>query len=183
MVSGNGYGRAGVTTVSNSGPLIALAKLGHLELLNKLYGKVVVPHEVHEEVVVNGYERGSPDAEVVRQAVHHGWLAVSKKTAFHRAVSQLPLHDGEKAVLSVALFNSAELLLMDDLLSRRHAVSLNFSVKGTLGVLVSAYRSRIITIDDLSRTFFAIEKRQDIWLSGNLCRQVLERLYSDETLH
>lgn len=36
--------------ITNSGPLIALAKLGMLNLLSQLYGKVDMPEEVYDEV-------------------------------------------------------------------------------------------------------------------------------------
>ena len=38
--------------VSNSGPLMALAKLGLLDLLGQLYGKVYMPGAVYDEVVL-----------------------------------------------------------------------------------------------------------------------------------
>ncbi len=40
--------------VSNSSPLITLAKINHLELLGRLYERVTIPAEVHAEVVVAG---------------------------------------------------------------------------------------------------------------------------------
>ncbi len=36
--------------VTNTGPLIALAGIGRLELLNALYDDVQVPEQVHHEV-------------------------------------------------------------------------------------------------------------------------------------
>lgn len=50
--------------VSNSGPLMALGKLGLLELLPKLYGQVRLPTGVFTEVVVRGVERGRSDARL-----------------------------------------------------------------------------------------------------------------------
>ena len=38
--------------VVNSGPLIALAKLNHLQLLVRLYGSLFVPQGVYDEVVI-----------------------------------------------------------------------------------------------------------------------------------
>ncbi len=40
--------------VANSGPLMALGKLGLLELLPRLYGQVRLPAAVYTEVVVRG---------------------------------------------------------------------------------------------------------------------------------
>jgi predicted nucleic acid-binding protein len=57
--------------VSNAGPLIALGKLGHLELLIKLYGKVIVSPEVYNEVVVRGITSGAPDAVAAKFFFDH----------------------------------------------------------------------------------------------------------------
>ncbi len=45
--------------VVNSGPLMALAKIGLLDLLPRLYGQVSFPTAVFVEVVVRGRERVS----------------------------------------------------------------------------------------------------------------------------
>ena len=47
--------------VTNSGPLMALAKLGLLDLLGRLYGKVYMPGAVYDEVVLRGEEGGFSD--------------------------------------------------------------------------------------------------------------------------
>ena len=50
--------------VTDSGPLISLAKLDHLRLLPVLYESVVIPRAVHDEVVTMGLRRGYPDARI-----------------------------------------------------------------------------------------------------------------------
>lgn len=52
-----------MTVVSNASPLIALARIGQLGALGKLYGTVHIPTEVHDEVVVAG--AGMPGALAV----------------------------------------------------------------------------------------------------------------------
>lgn len=54
------------TVVSDSSPLIALARIGQLELLRALFGTVLVPEAVWQEVVVDGV--GRPGAGEVVQA-------------------------------------------------------------------------------------------------------------------
>ena len=50
--------------ISDSSPLITLARAEQLELLREFYGQVAIPREVHEEVTVVG--AGLPGAEEVR---------------------------------------------------------------------------------------------------------------------
>jgi len=56
-------GRKGV---SNSGPLMALAKLNRLSLLRKLFQGVLIPQAVYEETVIRGISRGYPDALAIK---------------------------------------------------------------------------------------------------------------------
>ncbi len=65
-----------MTVVSNAGPLIALAKLGRLGVLGQLYGRVLIPSEVYQEVVLNGMRLGAPDAEVVQFFIEQGQVQV-----------------------------------------------------------------------------------------------------------
>ncbi|HID86766.1 MAG TPA: DUF362 domain-containing protein [Anaerolineae bacterium] len=60
--------------VSNAGPIIALAKIGQLDLLSALYGEIIVPQAVYEEVVEKG--RGRPGSQEV-QVWTNCWVLVS----------------------------------------------------------------------------------------------------------
>ena len=40
--------------VINTGPVLALAAAAHLELLRELFGKIIVPHEVVQEIEAGG---------------------------------------------------------------------------------------------------------------------------------
>lgn len=59
--------------VSNSGPLIALSKLGFLHILQKLFGKVILPEEVWKEVVEKG--KGKPGSDIIAKTK---WIEVRK---------------------------------------------------------------------------------------------------------
>ena len=60
--------------VTNSGPLMALAKLGLLDLLGRLYGKVYMPGAVYDEVVLRGEEGGFSDSLQVKLAIQRKQL-------------------------------------------------------------------------------------------------------------
>ena len=52
--------------IADSSPLIILAKLGCFDLLNKLYPRIYISHEVHHEVVIAG--AGLPGAAEVQNS-------------------------------------------------------------------------------------------------------------------
>jgi predicted nucleic acid-binding protein len=55
--------------VSNSTPLIALSRIGRLDVLRDLFEEIMVPAEVYDELVVKGKDR--PGSEAVATA---GWI-------------------------------------------------------------------------------------------------------------
>jgi len=125
-----------VKIISNSSPLINFAALGRFDLLRALYGSIVIPDGVYEEVVVAGH--GRPHEIAVTQAAD--WIireSVRTETAA-RALQHLGQGEAEAIVLAVEAPGS--LLLMDDRQGRLAAHSLGLNVIGTLGILVIAKR-------------------------------------------
>lgn len=167
--------------ISNAGPLIGLAKLNLIGILGQLYGKVFMPEAVFDEVVIGGIQRGSLDALAIRLATQRKELIVKAVKQTRDCIEKLQLHRGEKEVIQLAFENEASLLLMDDMLAREQASLLGFKVKGTLGIIVDAYRSQILTLDEACMAIEAIIHRQDIWISTPLCLKVLEHLKKGET--
>ncbi|MCK4731613.1 MAG: hypothetical protein KAT65_04060 [Methanophagales archaeon] len=55
--------------VSDSSPLIYLAKTRRLHLLKELYGSIKIPPSVYNEVVVEGEKRGFEDAFRVKEVI------------------------------------------------------------------------------------------------------------------
>ena len=51
--------------VSNSTPLIWLAKIGKLNLLKNFFKTVMIPEAVYDEVVTKGINEKAPDAFIV----------------------------------------------------------------------------------------------------------------------
>ena len=167
--------------VANSGPLMALGKLGLLDLLYDLYGRIYIPSAVYTEVVVRGSEHGYPDAYAARLAIQRGRLVVvtMKDNELPNGISSLPLDTGEKQSLHLAIRDKADLVLLDDLKAREEARAQGLTVKGTLGVIVEAYRARRLHLDEVETLIQAIISRDDIWIAEELCRRVLTALRTE----
>ncbi len=164
--------------VSDSGPLMALGKLGILELLAQLYGQVQMTTAVYAEVVVKGREWGYIDASVVEAAVQTGKLAVVEisDAELPPDIASLPLDAGEKQTLYLAVRDEVDLVLLDDLKAREEATSRGLTVKGTLGTIVQAFRDGLLTFKEVQAIVDVIIERDDIWIEAELCRQVLRRM-------
>jgi predicted nucleic acid-binding protein len=164
--------------VSNSGPIIAFAKLGLIQVLNELYSTVVIPSPVYREVVIKGLQKGEDDAKDIRIAVDLGRLKVEyiNENELSEEIKDTPLHIGEKAVIQYMLNSRTELGLLDDKIAREIAKKLGFKVKGTLGIVVEAYRKEILSERDTEFLFKEINSRDEIWIAKDLVDNVWHNL-------
>ena len=126
--------------VSNASPLINLARIGKLGLLQNLYGELIIPGAVWQEIVVEG--AGQPGAEEVKAT---DWIKQQDVTNRHltQALKQ-ELDTGEAEAIALSLEIGADLLLMDEHLGREVARHLEVRYTGLIGVLIEAKRKGFI---------------------------------------
>lgn len=127
--------------VSNASPLINLARIGKLDLLRELYGRLLIPEAVWREVVVDG--AGQPGADEVEGIV---WIErrAAKNKQLLQALQQ-ELDAGEAETIALALEEGADWLLMDDHLGRETAHHLKLRCIGLVGVLIAAKHKGLIS--------------------------------------
>lgn len=129
-----------MSIVSNASPLINLARIGQLNLLSQLYGKLLIPEAVWHEVVIEG--AGQPGADEVKTA---SWIEKRLVTNKQLVLAlRQELDAGEAEAIALALEIRAEMLLMDERLGRETARHLGLRYTGLIGVLVEAKHKEII---------------------------------------
>jgi predicted nucleic acid-binding protein len=94
--------------VVNATPIIALALVGRLNLLQLLYDEVVVPPAVMDEVLAGG--PGAAGSAQVRQAT---WIRTVTLQDPQRADLLSDLDRGEAEVISLAQEMGADLVIID----------------------------------------------------------------------
>jgi len=129
-----------VSIVSNSSALINLARIGKLDLLQQLYGELIVPDAVWKEVVVEG--SGQSGADDIKRAAWIKTLTVTNKDLVW-ALRQ-DLDSGEAEAIALAIELQAELLLMDEHMGRETARHLGLCYTGIIGVLIEAKHKGLI---------------------------------------
>lgn len=166
----------------NSGPLMALGKLNRLDVLAELYDEVQVPQAVYSEVVSQGLARGAPDALVVRLFwQRQGWpVAEVPPEVLSAYEPPVILDPGEREVLALAQTLADPLVLLDDEVARAEARRLELRVRGTLGVLVQAFRRGLLSLSQVELLLNEIATRPDIWIGAKLCSQVLRSLHESD---
>jgi predicted nucleic acid-binding protein len=165
-----------VIVVSNSSPLIALSRIGRLELLGSFYQRILIPAEVHHEVTVAGH--GLPGAEEVRNT---GWIEVAQQNSPTDSLLEQAcrgLGAGERGAVLLAKSLPADLVLLDEWKARRIARQAGLAMTGCLGVLEAGARRGLVS--DLRQAYIDLLKhgiRFDIGLlQASLARLGLPRL-------
>ena len=129
--------------VSDTSPLSGLAIVGQLSLLHTLYGKIIIPTAVADEL-----RRGGQDDPRIAQILTLSWLE-TKPPSDSRLVDELQtvyrLDRGESEAIALALELSADELLIDERLGRREASRLGLPITGLLGVLLVAKNRSLVS--------------------------------------
>jgi len=122
--------------VVDTGPLISLARVERLELLPRLYGRLIVPPAVHVELASDS---DRPGAKVLSGAFDAGWLTVGSvlNPGLVRELVRL-LGPGEAEAIALAEQEDARFLLVDDARGRSIARSRDIAVVGVAGVRMAA---------------------------------------------
>lgn len=125
------------TIVINTSPLIALiAGIGNLSLLKNLYGEIIVPLEVCDEISVNNKTRFGADIFLSTEGIN----IIESSIEISPLLLNL-LDTGEASVIQTALNRKISLVCIDDAAGRRVARLNGLEVTGTMGILLRAKKS------------------------------------------
>ncbi len=160
--------------VSNSGPLIHLAKADLLILL-QLY-EILIPEEVRYEVVDIGRKKGHPDALLIEKKIKEGEIkvvSVKVPEEFLVLAEEFGAHPAEASVIYYAKKIDGMALLDDDP-ARQLARALGVCIRGSLGLLLEGLDRGIISykkaIEGLNRL------SEIMYLSSDIYKEVLQEI-------
>ena len=157
--------------VSDSSPLIALAKIDCFFLFEKLYGKLLISGEVYAEVVVAGAGlAGAVDTSTAP------WVEVRElknPSDLSLAQARFGLGVGELSTLLLAKEVMADLVILDDLGARRLAQREGYKVQGCIAILETSFRKGYLT--DLRQAYEHMLKR-GVYLNRQLLNISLKSL-------
>lgn len=153
--------------VSNTSPIINLAAIGRLDILKKLFNKIIIPEAVYKEIVVIG--AGLAGAKEVENS---NWIITRKvdnKTLVKAIYEDLDI--GEAEALALAIELKADLLLLDERIGRKIASRFEVSLLGVLGILMYAKQKKEIT--SVRPLMDELIVKAGFWISTKLYEQVL----------
>lgn len=135
--------------VSDTSCLILLDKIDELNLLQKLFGTVVIT-----EIVSQEFGDAIPD-----------WINVEKTVAHSsQLLLQTGLDKGEASSIALALEHPDSLLIIDELKGRKLAKKLGLTITGTLGILAQAkmkghISSLKLLVEKIKKTNFRLDEQ------------------------
>jgi len=121
--------------VSDTTPLIGLASIDRLELLQELFGEVYIPQAVFDETVTFGRENSKAKQLVLKANWIHV-VEVKDHLAINVLLDEMDLGEVETIILAGEM--NADWVLMDEKKGRRKLSQLNIPKIGTLGILLKA---------------------------------------------
>lgn len=152
--------------VCDAGPLIHLARAGHFELLQDLFGRVLIPPAVYQEVAIRGKgEDGS------NELVHATWIQQRhpRRSSLVVALATF-LGSGEAEAIALAGERPHTLLLIDEIHGRRVARNMRITIRGTLGILLQGFRAG--SVPDLEAAISRMRER-GTWIADELVKAIL----------
>jgi len=150
--------------VADAGPLIHLAQINKLQLLQELFEHVTITASVKREAVDEGVRLGYADAEIIANALCDGWIVVeSVPNRLTKTVEKLA--DGEnisRAYAETRLLakeKSAE-LLVDERIVSNLAKMYGLRVWGTWALLLESQTKGLIEVADVEDAIGELSKRR-----------------------
>lgn len=145
------------TVIADSSCFIILAKIGELNLLEKVFGGVITTPEVLAEF-------GEPLP---------GWVKImSSSDNFRKQILEIQIDKGEASAIALALEITNCTLILDDYKARRIAVRLGIEITGTLGVIIKAKLNGVIP---LARPYLEKISQTDFRLTTELFEEALKQ--------
>jgi len=146
--------------IADSTCLISLAHISKFDLLKELFGKIVVPQAVFDEVVYMGGNR--PGQNELRNSSWVEVITIKDRLAVEALTTDLGR--GEAEVIVLAKETKANLVVLDDGKARSKAKAMGLEVTGTIGILLYAAKEGWIRFspifDSLLASGFRLKKTE-----------------------
>ena len=162
--------------ISDSTPSITLMKAARLEVLHGLFGEVLIPNAVYSEVTSN--EAFKAEDDLIKKSSFLRVVNVNNydRVDFLQRVTGLDRGESEAIIADEA---KADLLLMDESAGRRVAQNMNLPMTGSVGILVRAFQSKLISKEEADKAFDMIRKNRR-HISERLIRDALDIIHADD---
>jgi len=163
--------------VTNTSPVILLARIGRLGLLKNLYGSVLMSPFVKAECVDKGREAGARDVPEIEKGIREGWVQLvsldrEELQEARRLLDEARIGQGEAEALVLSK-RRRMLAVLDDKEARALAKGWNLRHTSTVMVLFEAFKRELISYDELVEDLAKLTSI--MWISTDVITEVIRR--------
>ena len=153
----SGKQRCGVgIVVSDTTPLISLLKINRIDLLERLFGEVLIPQAVFNELTSD--ERFQVEAEQLKRKEFIRMKPVNNPESADILKRATGLDQGESEAIVLSDELKADLLLMDEAKGRNVSTQMGLQIMGTIGLLMAAYEEQELTSDEIRKCIDGLQR-------------------------
>lgn len=156
--------------VSDTSPIANLLQIRRLDLLQQLFGKILIPPSVHKEI--KRLENFSIDLTAYYNAT---WIEIIAPINEAKVLEfMLEIDEGESEAIVLAKEHQADYLLIDERLGTSIALTEGLQTIGLIGVLIKAKEIGLITA--IQPILNDLENKAGFWISKKLKNIILKDL-------
>lgn len=156
--------------ISNTSPLLNLAIINHLFLLQDQFREIIIPEQVKKELRVN---ENLPGSQLLKDALDQRWIKV--QSVENEALIQLlerELDQGEAEAIALAIQLKSDWLLLDEKEGRRIARTLGLKITGILGIILRGWHEG--KISSVKQIIDQLRTDAHFHIASNLEAQILK---------
>ena len=120
--------------------LIISLKMDFIDILTKLYDKLIITEAIYKEVIINGKNKGRQEAIIGDKLIKEKKITIHK---LDEKLMDLKLGLGETEVIHNSINNKC-LCMMEDKKARKIAESYNLDVRKIPISILEAYQNKLI---------------------------------------
>ena len=154
--------------ISDTSPLMNLAVVGYLELLQQLYDTVIIPEAVWNEL--SALSSQHPEVATVQTLPWLERQPVASQAVVRALQAELDI--GEAEAIALAVEKQADLLLIDERRGRQVATRMGLTYIGLLGILLEAKRQGFLP--EVQPVLEDLIAKAGFWVSPQLYTRVLQ---------
>jgi len=163
--------------VTNTSPVILLARMGRLRLLKDLYESVLVPPFVKAECIDRGREAGAREVPEIERGIREGWVQLvnldkPERQEARRLLDEARIGEGEAEALALSRHRHT-LAVLDDKEARAIAKGWNLEHTSTVMVLFEAFKRELISYDELVEDLAKLTSI--MWISTDVITELIRR--------
>ena len=129
--------------ISDSTPLIHLAKIGKINLLKELFEEIIIEDEIYKETIEKGTEHS--EIPIIRSLIENGFILVKEAT---KQIEMPNLHEGEKKSISLCKELNIKNILIDEEEGFHIATMLNLMPIRTTTLFIILLDRKIINFNE-----------------------------------